>query len=502
MASQMNSPQPVESFVKLFQTISKDPSFSQLKALVEENERLRVSSASLKTAYDENLRTVANLQQDVQRELGRTAKKAAELESAKKTANELKHNIEQAENTLKEKESELAVNAEGMSKLQGELKKREAQAAQLQQALEGEKSDADKARKAEHEAREQMKELRTERDEKEARLRKLDSFVIKLHPQPPDVIRDRLGTIFKSSFSLIRSFLGIDLADDVLNDPSKWNEIRNHLTVTRAIPVPSTNSSTAKQMRVAASLAILASALITHVFQPTYLLSDNELSMLLNDLTTIDFENEAYLRSALLPLFPSKQKEHAAERAQKATSDLVKCVSSLLLPNKRDEFASALLKICQNASRYWAEIQQLADRVEPIISLEVVTEADDWKLIQFPGMDDRPLRSQGTSSDRREGSVQSKTEDRLCSGVENVVVIVWPAFVLFDEEQQEGLNEGFVLENFQVEDARAEESSGFGTGNRRITRHNSRKNAVQNESEVTEQKGFLSKGAGGPSGGD
>ncbi|GKT66488.1 MEI5 protein [Colletotrichum tofieldiae] len=498
MATQMDSPQPVESFIKLFEMISKDPSYSLLQTLVEENERLRVSSANLKTAYNENFWTVANLQQDLQKELGRTAKKAAELESVENTANELKNEIEQANITLKKKESELAGTAEGISKMQGLLKDKQAEVDQLREALKGEKSDAEEARVAKHEAEEQTKALEAELKRNKARLEKLDGFVTKLHPQPPDAIREQLGTIFKSSLSLMRSFLGIDLPENILSDSSKWNEIRNHLTVTRAIPVPSTNSPAAKQMRVAASLAILASSLTTHVFQPTYLLGDNELATLLNELSSTEFEKEAHLRSALLPLFPHKQMEHAAERAQKATSDLVKCVSSLILPSKRDEFASALLQICQNASRYWTEIQRLADRVEPVVSFDIVSEADDWKLIQFPGMDAR----QGSSSGHKEGSVQSKPEDMLCSGTENVVSIVWPAFVLFDDEQQEVLNEGFVLENFQVEDARVEESSGFGTGNRRMTRHNSRRNAVQNESEATEKKGFLSNGAGGPSGGD
>ncbi|GJC85591.1 hypothetical protein ColLi_08429 [Colletotrichum liriopes] len=188
MATQMDSPQPVESFIKLFQMISKDPSYSLLQKLVEENERLRVSSANLKTAYTENFGTVANLQQDLQKELGRTAKKAAELETVENTANELKNEIEQANIALKKKESELAGTAEGISKMQGLLKDKQAEADQLREALKGEKSDAEEARVAKHEAEEQTKALEAELKENKARLEKLDGFVTKLHPQPPDAM--------------------------------------------------------------------------------------------------------------------------------------------------------------------------------------------------------------------------------------------------------------------------------------------------------------------------
>ncbi|KAK1982765.1 hypothetical protein LZ30DRAFT_769929 [Colletotrichum cereale] len=501
MTSQTEPSQLVESCVKLFQKISDDPSFGQLRTLIGENEELRTKTASLQTAYDQNLQTLASIQQDVKTERGRTASKAAELESSQSSASGLKRKIAQTEATLKEKGSQLDANAELMSKLQGELKKREALTGQLQQDLKGAKSDVEKAKKAEHEAQVQLETLQAELKKRETRLSKLDSFVIKLQPEPSDDIRDQLSAIFDASFSLMRNFLGIDLATDVLSESTTWNEIRNHRAVMRAIPVPSTNSFAAKKMRVAAALTILASALVEHVFQPTYLLGDNELARLLTDLAFDDPEREAHLRSALLSLDPPRQKAHAIERAQKASSELSKYVSPLLPGSKQDQFTSALRAICQDARRCWARVLRLPDRVDPIFGVGIVPYANDWKLMQFPGVDGQPSKARGSPPGGKGDGVRPRTGARLSSGAENVAAFVWPAFILFGDEQ-ETLKEGLVLEDCQVKDAKAEENSEFASGPRRMVRQQSRRHSTLNEGEATRKKAFLSTGAGGPSGGD
>ncbi|KAK2052389.1 hypothetical protein LY76DRAFT_583541 [Colletotrichum caudatum] len=500
MASQTEPFQLAESCVKLFQLISAESSFSYLQTIVVENERLRTRTADLQTAYDVNLQTLTGLQRDVAAERGRTAAKNNELEASKSTVAESNKKLEQAEAALKEKESHLKAGAEEMSKLQGDLKKKEAQNEQLQKALKNATSEVAKAKKAELEAQEQRKTLRAELDKSETRLSKLDSFAVKLEPELSDATRNQLDVIFKDSFALMRKYLGNDLANDVLSDSSRWNEVRNHLAVKRNIPVPLTNSPPAKKMRVAASLAILAFALSEHVFQPTYLLGDNQLAGLLDDLITAsDFEKEAHLRSVLLKLCPSKHESNASERAKKASNDLVRRVGPLLPESKRDEFASALEKICQGAARCWAHVQRLVDRVDPVTSFEVAADMDAWKLMELPGMDGEPSKARGSPSPGgKKNGAQPKTQASGPSSgaVEDVVAVVWPAFVLFDE--QETLREGLVLKGSQVEEAKTEESSGFRSGARRMTRHNSRRQSTQNGGDAAERKVFLSTGAGGP----
>ncbi|KAK2026470.1 hypothetical protein LX32DRAFT_730114 [Colletotrichum zoysiae] len=502
MASQTEPFQLAESCVKLFQIISADTSFSYLQTIVVENERLRTRTADLQTAYDVNLQTLTGLQRDVAAERGRTAAKNNELEASKSTVAELNKKIEQTEAALKEKESQLTAGAEEISKLQGEFKKKEAENEQLQMALKNACSEVSKVKKAEHEAQEKIKTLRTELDKSETRLSKLDSFAVKLEPEPSGATRNQLDVIFKDSFALMRKYLGNDLANDVLSDSSRWNEVRNHPAVNRNIPVPSSNSPPAKKMRVVASLAILAFALSEHVFQPTYLLDNNELAGLLDYLTTAsDFEKdmEAHLRSVLLKLCPSKHESNASERAKKASNDLIRRVGPLLPESKRDEFASALEKICQGAARCWAHVQRLVDRVDPVTRFEMTADMDAWKLMELPGMDGEPSKARGSPSPGgKKNGAQPKTQASGSSSgaVEDVVAVVWPAFILFDE--QETLREGLVLKGSQVEEAKKEESSGFRSGARRMTRHNSRRQSTQNGGDAAERKAFLSGGAGGP----
>ncbi|KAK1991920.1 hypothetical protein LX36DRAFT_324158 [Colletotrichum falcatum] len=517
MATQTESPQLVESCVRIFQTLSADPSFGQLGTLVGENERLRTENSRLQTAYEVNLHKLTGLHGEVAVERGRTAARTNELEASKTAAAELEKKVAETEAALKDKVSELVVKAEEASRLQKELAKREAENDQLKKYLEDTKSEVAKAKKSEHEAQEQLKALTAELKQREARLSKLDSFVVKLEPEPSDATRDQLGAIFKESFSLARSYFGADFANDVLSDSSRWKEIRGHPVVVRAIPVPSTNSPAAKRMRVAASLAILAAALREHVFQPTYLLGDNELARLMNDLSDEDFEREAHLRSVLLRLCPSMHDVHALERAQKARNDLLSCVGPLLPESRRDGFASALDRICRDAGRCWEGVQRLADRVDPEMSFEAFPEKDAWKLMTFPGMEgpqqQPPSKTQGSaSSGGKKNGVKAKAEAEAAAAsskpsnpeaVEDVVAGVWPAFVLTDEnEGQETLHEGLVLRGSQVEEAKAEESSGFRTGARRAMRTSSRRHSVQIGGDAAAKKPFLSAGAGGPSGAD
>ncbi|KAK2006411.1 hypothetical protein LZ32DRAFT_570317 [Colletotrichum eremochloae] len=505
MASQTESSQLVENCVKLFQTLSADPSFDKLRTLVGENESLRAKTTRLQIAYDVNLQTLTGLQKDVAAERGRTAARTAELEASKNTVAGLEEKITQTEATLKKKVSELDANAEGMSKLQGLLKKKELETQKLEKDLKSAESDIAKVKKSENEAQDKLKAMKAELAEREARLSKLDSFSVKLEPEPSDAIREQLGAIFKDSFSLMREYLGIDLADDVLGDSSSWNDVSSHPSVKRDITVLPTNSPAAKKMRVAASLAILASALMEHVFQPTYLLGDNELAGLLNKLSTTDFEREAHLRSVLLPLCPSKHKDHASERAKKASNHLFTCVRPLLPEDKQYGFESALHKICHDASRCWTHVQRLTDRVEPVMDLTLGLETNPWKRMEFPGMDGQPSKAQGSPSPGgKKNGVQPKTTEASGSNSavsDGIEAVVWPAFVLFVEnEDQETLHKGLVLEESQVEEAEKEkESLKSRSGARRTARQNSRRQSTQNGSNAAAGKPFLSAGAGRPS---
>ncbi|EFQ29579.1 hypothetical protein CGRA01v4_14857 [Colletotrichum graminicola] len=499
MASRTESVQLVESCVKLFQALSTDSSFGQFQTLVLENEQLRNKATDVKTAYDVNLQTLTGLQSEVAVERGRTAAKASQLEAANNTVAELKKKIELTETALKEKETQLKADAEGISKLQGELKKREAKTTQLENALKATNSAVAEAKKCEQKVQGELKTLKAELDERDARLSKLDRFVVKLEPALSDATRGQLGAIFKDSFSLMRKYMGIDLAEEVLSNPTRWNEMRKHLA-TRGIYSPLTNSSVAKKMRVAASLAILATELREHVFQPTYLLGDDELAGLLNGLglTTSELEKGAHLRSVLLNLCPPQHEQHASERAKKASNNVVKCVGPLLLhESKQNEFASALHKICQDASRCWESVQRLANRVDPVSDLETDLDTDPWKLMEFPGMDGQSPKAQGSPSPGgKKNGARPKPEASGPSlgAVENIDAFVWPTFVLFKENNdQETLHEGLVLSRAQVDEARAEAS-------RRTARQNSRRQSTHNGVDATAKKAFLSAGAGGPSG--
>jgi F0F1-type ATP synthase gamma subunit len=119
--------------------------------------------------------------------------------------------------------------------------------------------------------------------------------------------RKQLNNLYKLTYTLIQGCLTEDLRQAMLIYPKKWNQIHNHSVVHRIIPLPQSNSATAKHMQVAAILAICADTLSHYIFQPSYLLqTSNDLSDLMADLSETDLLRERYLRSMLLSVLPEK----------------------------------------------------------------------------------------------------------------------------------------------------------------------------------------------------
>ncbi|WYZ34031.1 hypothetical protein EsH8_I_000307 [Colletotrichum jinshuiense] len=502
MSSKPLSVQAVEEFIKLFQAVSTDPSFGHVHALVEENANLRVRNASLSTAFNESVNRVAQLQGQVETEGARTAAKVSELERATKNAADLAKTLSETEAKLKDKEDELRATSEGISDQQKKLNKKGLEVSTLQESLKQETSSTAKAKKAEKEARVELEKTKLELGANKTRLMELESFMFKCQRLSPENIKQKLRAIFDPAYSLMQKHFGNDLDSEALAESSRWDKIRNHNSIVRAIPVPSSNSPAAKNMRVAASLAILASALAEHVFRPIYLPeNDNELSGLLFQLADEDYKKGKHLRSVLMGALPDNQKKNASQRAGNVVSNVFDCIGDVLSRGKQEQFKSALEELCQKTCLEWTELQHSAELIETELVFQPY-ERDNWKMLRLPQTEKStpPQKARGGQPVSNNNATHS-TENSSSLSANDFVVAVWPAFFTYVEGGSNLVDQGFVLGKSQMETARAEEASELSQGTRRAARQITRRNTIRNKVDKPNGKDFLSTGAGGSSGG-
>lgn len=278
----------------------------------------------------------------------------------------------------------------------------------------------------------------------------------------------------------------------------------------RTLPLPASNTHTAKQMRVVAGLMACGEALADHVFRPTYVTSskDDGLDNMLHRLAAENPRQEAYLRAVLLKVLPRDQqrsRERGVEQAiQQISADVGKW--------SRDpvSFESRLRSICIRASSVWQQALEVEDRITPGFGFKV---GDDWQqlpMIPAPASSRDGSTGQGKTQARSQKQ-QTGPASRPTPGALNrnkVANVVWPAFLAAasqaSDETPEGpsvvlVHRGYVLTKTQVQDAEEEISREEST--HRIARQGTRRTQFADQKKRRNSAGFPSTHDSAGSGG-
>ncbi|KUI72983.1 Myosin-11 [Cytospora mali] len=247
------------------------------------------------------------------------------------------------------------------------------------------KDDFDQAqhtiRQLEHTTHDLEQELKT----KKAKLDEIDRYKVKLKNEPEDVCVEILDTIWVSILELAEKHFSADLDDVVLRDPSCWANLRSSEYLKHAvrIPLPQSNSTAAKQMRIAAVLAVLSRALTKHIFRPSYLVeNDTELAKALRDLEAVSPAQELHTRSTLLAVLPEREKRNAARRVKAVVREVSYLVQHLLSALQYEAFCTALEASCELACRQWGRIQNATMKIEPYFGPPY--DDFDWQVLLLP----------------------------------------------------------------------------------------------------------------------
>lgn len=263
--------------------------------------------------------------------------------------------------------------------------------------------------------------------------------------------------MFKLVHNLAVSFFGHDFEKSAFQDPAHWEQLRNHDILKRIVPLPLSNTTAAKDMRVAAVLGICAEALSRHIFRSTYLLDGNQLHELIDFLQDQDWHKGIYLRSVLLRSRPDMQEENSIKRAKTLVAEVLELTKPILSDEKQLLFGDSLLKICKNIAEQWMRLQGLEAAVEPEFGLN--EDADDWT--PFPLWHNTTRAANGNDECSLDQDPKkpapSKADSKL--NITHSNFVVWPAFFISKEGEVELLQQGFALSEEQMKSAKDEESA-------------------------------------------
>ncbi|KAK8111983.1 uncharacterized protein PG998_008440 [Apiospora kogelbergensis] len=584
----------VEDFIHQTQLLASNSAFQYLKDILEENNSLRDRNSILSITNDENVKSLARIQQLLADETQRCGERDASLAELEKRAAEFDEKIrllkEESESTqaklagkddevsalqdklagadiereahqlqLAAKDGELTTARDELSNKDADLEATKMQLAENEahinnlieeaqtksgkidniisqlneaiddnsaskQELEDKASELDTLQadlgKAQSEivaARENqeqtLKELKEVRDEAaffRTKFENLDKLSFNMKTPPTVTTQQQLNSMFTAAYTWASELFAADLDPAAFSGASsgeKWAPLRTHPRVSRLIPLPISNSAEAKRMRVAALVGVLGWTCAQHMFQPTYLLQCNELCGVLASLADDDHDRETYLRSVLLPVSPSRQKENGKKRIQQAVFDVLACVAPLLPKARQEEVKSSLEAVCKHICGQWMRLQLLEEKIEPSFD---AYDGDDWKIIELPAFDgstDATSSHQQDNEARGGGGSSSGESTGTCAvaegitDIDDIAAVLWPSFLSSRDGESELLTEGFVVAKAQTQQAHHEEKAGLLLGFHRAARQIARKDRTKSFATtpgVGEEapKDFLRPGSG------
>ncbi|KAK3988220.1 hypothetical protein QBC44DRAFT_329717 [Cladorrhinum sp. PSN332] len=349
---------------------------------------LEADKAGLEKAKADNEAEIAQLGERVATLEALKKKLEEELAAATKEISELKATLEQKNLQIESLEESLRIAEEQIASLQQTVEEKNGEIEELHTKLTSESVRAEKA-----EAHGQGLQVRLDETERnlritEDKLADLEEMRIEMETESEDVYVAILDKIWTTIITLVESTFRPDIDDQILSDPSCWNNLRNSPYLKHAtqlqIPLPQSNTPAAKGMRISAVLAVLSRAMHRHIFRPVYLFDDDDENIVkfLRLLEDEDPTREAHMRATLLAMMPERQEEQGARRIKTVVREVSWLVQHLLSALQYEAFCTGLEAACKLACEQWMQIQVAQMKIEPYFGPPY--DDYDWQVLDLP----------------------------------------------------------------------------------------------------------------------
>ncbi|KAK0624242.1 hypothetical protein B0T14DRAFT_517723 [Immersiella caudata] len=393
--------------------------FTSLRFLTQEN------------SYRETLDRVLDMQQQL-----------AELTAARKADS---REIHQAEVKTQRLEKEVEIQKERITSLSTSLQGSQSELAAVRAQLDNEKGESQEA----------FKTVTAELEAKTKKLEQLQRYTSELRPASSSRVAPAFTKLFHQAFSLARKYVGKEV-ENIADNPL-WGTFGGHPAVDdNKIPLPLNNSKAAQQMRTAAFIVILSTALMDCVFHPSYALYEEESSEFLVRIASKNSALEAHLRSVLLKAQPETQRKTEGERrARLAAAVVMEHLEGMFGEQDEKRLGSELEVLCNRASSVWQEVQTLDRMFTAVLTVDGIPNPRDWKILDF-GEKPQQEASSKDQSDSNSSTRGDKTKGP--AGPDSVVErVIWPSLVMAGLTDEMAVA-GFALSDRQVSAARAEKN--------------------------------------------
>lgn len=272
---------------------------------------------------------------------------------------------------------------------------------------------------------------------------------------------------------LATDFFSDDLAQETLQATHSWAP-STRARYEKEFPCPANNSSVAKQMRIVAVTAIVASALTLHIFRPVGM--DKALADATSELARTDPEKESFYRSSHLAVLESLQNYKLSVTNRAVTSAFSKIhdsVAWMLSEERSKEFRDRLDGVCRLANAKWQVFQTYRERYE--VEMEGDRDYEPVSLWQPPRGDARGANGVNGAATAPAPLNGQKREHKKSAEEKPAVVVtpVWPLIKVVGLEGEDTRISGLAL--FSDQTRAAEEQI------RRARRVSSREEGKQEE---------------------
>ncbi|KAI3318500.1 hypothetical protein HD806DRAFT_311311 [Xylariaceae sp. AK1471] len=459
MASQ-GGPQQMSDFLKLLNSLVTDPSTGWIDRVLKDNEAMKACVEDQQKDYNGVVRAMGKLSNDLQIEAGKAERAAAQSDEAKARAGELATEVDDARKNIAEKDQQLQQDAQVIIDLQTKLEARDKEVEARDELLKKHEEQRTKSVAAFKEYKQELVKTKDELATKSVQLKEIEQLSYEMVTASKDYILGELHKVYTAAKMLATSYFGEDLPDKILAGPL-FDAARNDFSRIN-IPLPASNSIAAKKARIAAFLATLGSKLTARIFVPFYLLPHesqerppddiDDIATMLWSLSRQDQKKEVHLRSVLLAISPSIQKEVAHERGLDIAEEVYEELGILLSSDQQSNFEHDIKQFCDMAVESWERLRPLKDKIEPFD--EETSEHTElfWLPAEF---DFSKPHANGKPKDTGDNSNGLVSKPSLHSmNASKTGVCVWPGFYLGGQV----LKRGFMLLDSQVKSAADEDA--------------------------------------------
>ncbi|RYO91937.1 hypothetical protein DL764_008219 [Monosporascus ibericus] len=442
MAPQVDYSQNLKTLFGLMDALTSEPSYKAIRQVHGENDSLKQQIETQSQEIKVLTRTVGRLQQSLDSEtetLKGTSAQLAKLENVKKTLTG-ERDAEKAK--VAEKEKRLQENAKAVSELQEKLKVSANSINNLKEIVKKKDNQQNEKSSLLSKVSTELEGKKAEMTTMSEKLKALSQYSCAMTTASDEVISKELGRVFTTVQNLAETFFSQSLHKDILGDDNLWKDIQEQI---RWLPLPASNSSEAKQMRIAACIAALGSRFVRLIFVPVYQQSDTgELSGLLSSLAAADAPRETYLRSVLLDVLPDEQTSIRKQRTIEIVSAVCTGIGRLLEDQKKAAFRDSVERACKVADECWQKIRRLKMKVDPFMPLSESIEdgaeqfTDEfWLPVPLPS--GLPTDKSPESSGKPSGTNGAPNGHELPAiELSDVKSFIWPAFMIGERIQTRG----------------------------------------------------------------